>query len=434
MQFTQSFDLTISLVLIFFLFSTVCSGVMEFINLLFKRRNNYLWNTLSKLFNEEYENGVSWAKAVYNHPQIEAFKKNKSSTGPSYIPAEVFSQVIIELTSSNLTVPKGISAETLDMERFRQFEDGVSKIDTSNQKIRQLLNSFLVSSTSLSELKLNIQKWYDGYMDRLGGWFKRDSKLILIFVSLALAIGGNINTIRLVDYFKKNDIERGKMSSLASDIINSSDSTFLNPSRDRALGTLILIDTLGLPIGWKSRKEIGLIINKYLLIKIDSLEKKRIDSLLAIEDKFCFIRSCDACQPRGGFSDEDCKSAFKCLIKGRMPNRIECDSLFARDPYRALITSYLKTKTIYKSHISSLKNIYEQSLAQFMPEEVPSNYVIKATCDYNIGGNPRERFFTYLGWIITAIAGTQGASFWFELLVRFVNIRNNGIKPSKSSG
>jgi hypothetical protein len=36
----------------------------------------------------------------------------------------------------------------------------------------------------------------------------------------------------------------------------------------------------------------------------------------------------------------------------------------------------------------------------------------------------------FLGWIITAIAVTLGAPFWFDLLSMFINIRNTGKKPA----
>ncbi|MBE9116792.1 hypothetical protein IQ249_12870 [Lusitaniella coriacea LEGE 07157] len=38
-------------------------------------------------------------------------------------------------------------------------------------------------------------------------------------------------------------------------------------------------------------------------------------------------------------------------------------------------------------------------------------------------------FLVILGWIFTAIALSMGAPFWFDLLNRFVNVRNTGKKP-----
>ncbi len=39
-----------------------------------------------------------------------------------------------------------------------------------------------------------------------------------------------------------------------------------------------------------------------------------------------------------------------------------------------------------------------------------------------------------LGWILTAIAVSLGAPFWFDILNKFMNIRNAGKPPEKSSG
>jgi H+/gluconate symporter-like permease len=34
-----------------------------------------------------------------------------------------------------------------------------------------------------------------------------------------------------------------------------------------------------------------------------------------------------------------------------------------------------------------------------------------------------------VGWILTALAVSLGAPFWFDILKRFMNIRNAGVKP-----
>jgi hypothetical protein len=34
-----------------------------------------------------------------------------------------------------------------------------------------------------------------------------------------------------------------------------------------------------------------------------------------------------------------------------------------------------------------------------------------------------------LGFIITAVAGSQGSSFWFDILKKIINVRLTGIRP-----
>jgi hypothetical protein len=38
---------------------------------------------------------------------------------------------------------------------------------------------------------------------------------------------------------------------------------------------------------------------------------------------------------------------------------------------------------------------------------------------------------TILGWVITALAASLGAPFWFDLLNRFVNVRASGKAPEE---
>ena len=39
-----------------------------------------------------------------------------------------------------------------------------------------------------------------------------------------------------------------------------------------------------------------------------------------------------------------------------------------------------------------------------------------------------------IGWLITGLAVSLGAPFWFDLLNKFMNIRGTGEKPAKASG
>jgi hypothetical protein len=50
-----------------------------------------------------------------------------------------------------------------------------------------------------------------------------------------------------------------------------------------------------------------------------------------------------------------------------------------------------------------------------------------------IGWKFKELFFSplqWLGWIVTGIAISMGASFWFDLLGKVINVRNTGSKPA----
>ncbi|MDN5201168.1 hypothetical protein QQ008_07340 [Fulvivirgaceae bacterium BMA10] len=428
MQITQALDLFIAIILIYFLLSTVCSGILEWFYQLFKKRNKILQKTILEYFYQPYDDNSSWGKAIYGHPQIQALKKRPGSVGPSYIPAQVFASVILDLVSVKVSPTEGAATDagsaSSDL-KLTRFEKGISLIE-NHTRVKSLFRSFLASSNSFEELRSAIENWYDNYMDRVSGWFKRESKIYLFFIALPLAVLGNVNTIRLVDYYAKNEEERGKLVSLASTVVSDSpDSAIINI--DRSLAAIAMIDTLGMPIGWKSKKEIGVITSKHILNKIDSIKKKMTESTEEFRAGFCGIREC-VMIGKSGYTTAKCHKEFACGLKRLCPlDSISQEFLEKnRDEYQ----KFLNTS---ESQIDSLKQLYKTEQAVFASNE-PGETVKKAWNVYHFGKSPREKFYVFLGWLITALAATQGASFWFQLLVRFVNIRNNGLKPAKAEG
>ena len=48
-------------------------------------------------------------------------------------------------------------------------------------------------------------------------------------------------------------------------------------------------------------------------------------------------------------------------------------------------------------------------------------------------GTPFSALAAIVGWLLTALAVTQGAPFWFDMLNKFVNVRSGGLRPPTSS-
>jgi hypothetical protein len=58
--------------------------------------------------------------------------------------------------------------------------------------------------------------------------------------------------------------------------------------------------------------------------------------------------------------------------------------------------------------------------------------VIVKDCWSNVKGQSAGNWGAKIvGWLITALAVTLGAPFWFELLSKLVNVRGSGPKPSR---
>jgi hypothetical protein len=115
-------------------------------------------------------------------------------------------------------------------------------------------------------------------------------------------------------------------------------------------------------------------------------------------------------------------------------------------------TNYVKTKnaqissftdkdsldTAVNKQITQIHTLYDSTIA-------PVNSLMGLGWDYNTADSTIHKKVWYVlketatkprslfGFIITALAITMGAPFWFDLLNRFVNIRGGGNKPSEDS-
>lgn len=60
----------------------------------------------------------------------------------------------------------------------------------------------------LDRARRNLEAWYDGTMDRIGGWYKRQTQWILLLIGVGLAVSANIDTLRIVQVLGDNNTLR----------------------------------------------------------------------------------------------------------------------------------------------------------------------------------------------------------------------------------
>ncbi len=57
---------------------------------------------------------------------------------------------------------------------------------------------FLASSNTLGEFKEKLEKWYDEYMDRVSGWYKRRMHITVLYIAVLVTVLGNIDSIEIL--------------------------------------------------------------------------------------------------------------------------------------------------------------------------------------------------------------------------------------------
>jgi hypothetical protein len=98
----------------------------------------------------------------------------------------------------------------------------------------------------LNKMQASLEAWYDSSMDRVSGWYKRSTQWVLFFIGILVAVGLNINTLTIIDYFSHNEAARSivvqKATAAAKDPSTTTDKNYTDTKKD--------LDDLGLPIGW----------------------------------------------------------------------------------------------------------------------------------------------------------------------------------------
>jgi hypothetical protein len=94
----------------------------------------------------------------------------------------------------------------------------------------------------------NIEEWFNDAMDRVGGWYKRWTQLVLLAISAILVIGLNADTIMLAKRFTRDNALRASVVSATEKTLQGGPA-----ANDEARQQLFrTAESLSLPLGWSA--------------------------------------------------------------------------------------------------------------------------------------------------------------------------------------
>lgn len=266
-------DVLLALVFIFFLFSVLVSLINEFIAMLQKQRGKLLRWAIEEVLNDSQLNH-NYAQALYDHPLVDRMKF-KQDDYPSYIAADVFAAGLVDILGRSAVetvfeqnpTTKEMYYKEVNLEKhlFERVEIAVEKMRYSDLKI--MLRSFLAQLASddtndkkITALRNLIEKWYNAYMDRMTGWYKKQLQWRLFGIGLIVAAFMNVDAIYLVKTLWNDQRLRTQLVTAAEKYIEKNpkfqQDTIKNP-KDVIVKIRATYDSLGLydlPIGWKGNE------------------------------------------------------------------------------------------------------------------------------------------------------------------------------------
>lgn len=290
-------ETVLSLTVVILIFSILVTCVQEGRATLTRSRSKMLEMAIGEVLNDKFNK--NFAYLLYQHPQIDLLKRKQGEL-PSYIDADTFAAALIDLIAKEST--ETVYLESPDksmMQKKEQFtgqvlekarlESGLEALSGINEAtnpqstslvqrfwmgadsmrysdLKKLLLSFEPvaagmsreqSPESLEHLKTQIKKWYNNYMDRVTGWYKRKIRKNLFFAATAVTLFFNLNFITLSRTIYADSKLRSTISAMADTLAR--ENAPLTALRQKLgsdtayLGDININAIIGaeLPIGWK---------------------------------------------------------------------------------------------------------------------------------------------------------------------------------------
>jgi hypothetical protein len=202
---SEVLDVAIGLFVIFFVLSTVCSGINEAIAGLLRKRAATLEEGLRELLRDPGGSGLT--QELLKHPLIGSLSSGIRT--PSYIPSHMFAVALVDLL-----IPSKEGQPTIERLRAALAEEGDDP-QGLNPLRRALLPLIDSAESEISKARESIEKWFDNGMDRVSGWYKRRQERNILIIALATAVLLNADTIMISNVLLKNPAVRAQAVELA---------------------------------------------------------------------------------------------------------------------------------------------------------------------------------------------------------------------------
>ena len=252
-------EVGIGIVFVFLLVSLISSAIREAIEAWMKTRAAYLERGIRELLHDkDSTNGLT--RAFYTHPLVNCLYSTTYAPGdasdgrppvflrggglPSYIPTKNFSLALLDIAVRGRVTDEVSSdpdAPPLTPESVRQ-----NILNLGNPAVQRVVLTAIDSAAGdLGKAQKMLEAWFDSGMDRVSGWYKRSTYVILLVAGLGVAVGINVDIIAIARYLYHNDAARALIVARAEEV--SRDSTFVSRGYSSARAEL---DALRMPIGW----------------------------------------------------------------------------------------------------------------------------------------------------------------------------------------
>jgi hypothetical protein len=262
---SETLEVAIGMAFLFLSVSLICTAVKEWLEGIFKWRAMDLERALRTLLADA--DGVT-TRQVLQHPLLDSLfagsydpaqlrsswltpgkgslhmRLSQRRNLPSYIPAGQFAVALLDCVARGPATAEAhatLHPGPLSVEALRESALALA----SPQLQRAVLAALDHSGGDLATARLNIERWFNGTMDRASGWYKRRTQALLFLLGFAIAAGMNIDALHVMQRLTADKAFRDVVVKEAAAAPAPATQT------ERMGNAKAALEKVGMPIGWR---------------------------------------------------------------------------------------------------------------------------------------------------------------------------------------
>lgn len=258
-------DVSIGLVFIFLLYSLLATILQEIIAAKFSFRAKVLEKAILRMLEDGSFNGrfaftdrikgylsmffrinnlkgKPTATAFYAHPLIKYLAEDNWYSKPAYIQSKNFSKVMVDILRGICDVANPNDAAQIE----QALLSGLLQTDVMNATVADtnhpatkalqqngaarginpetllyLRSLWMEAGKDVMAFRMQLEDWFDTTMQRVTGWYKRYTQMVLFLIGMGIAVCFNVDSISIAQKMLKDPVLRGHMVQSANDYLSA---------------------------------------------------------------------------------------------------------------------------------------------------------------------------------------------------------------------
>jgi hypothetical protein len=239
-----SLDVVIGMVIVFLTVSLVCSSINELIAAAVELRASTLEGALQSLL------GGDLAKQVLAQPVIpSATTGDNTKRTPSYIEPTLFASALLDCILPEPSTDATASQQLAEAHSAITQPQGSLNESPAQRSLAALLRG---ARGDYNTFQADVANWYDAYMDRISGAYKRRSQWIIAVIAVLVIGGLNVDSFKIFKQLTTQPAFATALAGKANAIVNAGGPMATPPPSFGAAVDAVnaRIASLPVPIGW----------------------------------------------------------------------------------------------------------------------------------------------------------------------------------------